>query len=983
MGGRTGLPRAGVSTRPLRRNGRGSWPRPSTGLTWPESSGRGGALHAPAIFTRGERPGRDPRAHRLIGLGMAGPTHHRARHRRAEVRTPSEDPSGERCGVRASRAGSARTSRSLRTKRSSTATRSSSTGRRCGPRSAHIADYCICWCEPIPQAPKHKGSRTCSSTCTRRRGGAAASSYHGDPEFNENLLQRRRCRERTCSARSTRVARRDDDSSSRARHARLLPYRAARVMVRKLVQPRRRRASTGTLRRRTLCSVTGSPSTGSPAGLRFTNYTGADEARADGCAGPEGSSKLHWSETNQRLGKLALEILGPAAQLDAEGARGNGFWQYHQLVAGGTRSRPDLRGAPKHHRGARPRPPQEQINNGLCLHRRARDLRSQARSFLEEKFPIDRVARSRPMTTLAATVVGGARRARLGGAFGARERRRRRMSFLEESVCSRRTGRALYPGPFFSTIGLTLPLLSGSSCNRSCRRAHGDARLGRALFAVRARACGPAQHEGGTRQRRLDHHRREATWSLGGHGGAVLVTATAAEGTGYGHRPGCGRRLGDQALDDGRNPCSGRLELAVASGEVVVEPGAAGDALRDVRTQLLPRWRRGRWRRVQGTRAGWSTSVAQAVRQADRVVQGRLPSVRRHVCRDGARPVARVLGRMVWSPTARTMRRGGGRRKGVRVEAAVAACERAISGTRRHRVTGSTLCHLYYKRAQWIDSFEGFGSTRTAHRRSLPARRSTGRPSPSLSARSGRSCVVTTQKRPATQAGHSRNEIAIGESAARLILLAMGAGVVPGQLEDLLRAGAGALRRTDNPLTRVRVGNRPRRPDRKGPVPSRAIERAIPDVEIITDVETGEIDERTAVRIEAFAQHRLSVREASEIASVRAAVRNVPTRVGSSTRSSTSRPVGANIHAVCRPPDAQPLVLLHGSRATKCRGFRLCRTLRAVPGPSDRSPRLRSSSKPLGAYDAAWFADHVFIFSTGSTTSALSLPATRWGVASR
>ena len=53
--------------------------------------------------------------------------------------------------------------------------------------------------------------------------------------------------------------------------------------------------------------------------------------------GPEGSvSKLHWSEPNQRLTKLALELLGPEAQL----MDGDGYWQYQQLRTAATRSRP-------------------------------------------------------------------------------------------------------------------------------------------------------------------------------------------------------------------------------------------------------------------------------------------------------------------------------------------------------------------------------------------------------------------------------------------------------------------------------------------------------------------------------------------------------------------------------------------------------------------------------------------------------------------
>jgi alkylation response protein AidB-like acyl-CoA dehydrogenase len=57
-----------------------------------------------------------------------------------------------------------------------------------------------------------------------------------------------------------------------------------------------------------------------------------------GVPGPEGSvGKLRWSEANQRLTKLALEILGPdeAPLADGGGPLG-GYWQYQQLRSRGN-----------------------------------------------------------------------------------------------------------------------------------------------------------------------------------------------------------------------------------------------------------------------------------------------------------------------------------------------------------------------------------------------------------------------------------------------------------------------------------------------------------------------------------------------------------------------------------------------------------------------------------------------------------------------
>jgi alkylation response protein AidB-like acyl-CoA dehydrogenase len=68
--------------------------------------------------------------------------------------------------------------------------------------------------------------------------------------------------------------------------------------------------------------------------LKFTNYRALTALMKTGVPGPEGSvSKLHWSESNQRLTKLALELLGDEAQVVAEG---NGDWQYQQLRSRGN-----------------------------------------------------------------------------------------------------------------------------------------------------------------------------------------------------------------------------------------------------------------------------------------------------------------------------------------------------------------------------------------------------------------------------------------------------------------------------------------------------------------------------------------------------------------------------------------------------------------------------------------------------------------------
>jgi alkylation response protein AidB-like acyl-CoA dehydrogenase len=67
--------------------------------------------------------------------------------------------------------------------------------------------------------------------------------------------------------------------------------------------------------------------------LKLTNYRALTSLMKTGIPGPEGSvTKLHWSESNQRLGKLALELIGDEAQV----VEGDGEWQYLQLRSRGN-----------------------------------------------------------------------------------------------------------------------------------------------------------------------------------------------------------------------------------------------------------------------------------------------------------------------------------------------------------------------------------------------------------------------------------------------------------------------------------------------------------------------------------------------------------------------------------------------------------------------------------------------------------------------
>ena len=67
--------------------------------------------------------------------------------------------------------------------------------------------------------------------------------------------------------------------------------------------------------------------------VRYTNYRALTTLMKTGIPGPEGSgAKLWWSEANQRVTKLALELLGPEASV----VDGDGYWQHQQLRSRGN-----------------------------------------------------------------------------------------------------------------------------------------------------------------------------------------------------------------------------------------------------------------------------------------------------------------------------------------------------------------------------------------------------------------------------------------------------------------------------------------------------------------------------------------------------------------------------------------------------------------------------------------------------------------------
>ena len=202
--------------------------------------------------------------------------------------------------------------------------------------------------------------------------------------------------------------------------------------------------------------------------LRWTAYRSLSALERTGLPGPEGSIlKLQWSEANQRITKLALDLLGPDAQLLPGNAPYDGYWTIQQLRSRGntieagtseilrnivaervlglpevTLRRSTLHGSSRASEAASP----EGALMDLAFTPLQDELRSQARSFLE--------ATSSPTW---------AQLAELGwtGASVAEEHGGAGLTFLEEAVLHEEAGRALLHAPLWSTSCL-LPYLDGS-----------------------------------------------------------------------------------------------------------------------------------------------------------------------------------------------------------------------------------------------------------------------------------------------------------------------------------------------------------------------------------------------------------------------------------------------------------------------------------------------------------------------------------------
>ena len=286
--------------------------------------------------TRSWPPRRLPPHVGVIGLGMAGPTiiAHGTRSRRRATSQPILSAEEIWCqGFSEPDAGSDLAAARTRAERRGDVYVVN--GQKVWSSFAHIADFCILVTQsdpdaaalPEPHIPDRRHARA-------RRRGAAARQITGEAEFNEIFF----------SDVEVPVENRlgDEGDGWQVAMTTLLHERGTLGFA---LTATLDGASTGCSKRRASANRRRHRARGDRAGMdRAAGAALHELPRArrryerTGIPGPEGSGvKLRWSETNQRLTKLARELRGPGGILD------DGWWNHQQLRSAATRSRPARR----------------------------------------------------------------------------------------------------------------------------------------------------------------------------------------------------------------------------------------------------------------------------------------------------------------------------------------------------------------------------------------------------------------------------------------------------------------------------------------------------------------------------------------------------------------------------------------------------------------------------------------------------------------
>jgi alkylation response protein AidB-like acyl-CoA dehydrogenase len=307
------------------------------GLSWPkEYGGRGLPPTFQVIYLEEVARVDAPDHVGVIGLGMAGPTiiaHGTPEQKQQHLQRIL---SGETIFCQGfSEPGSGSDLASLRTRAELDGDEFVVNGQKVWSSYAHVADWCILLTRSDPEAARHHGLTYL--LLDMHAPGVEVRPLRqitGDPEFNEIFLTDVRVPTRNVVGE---VGGGWQVAMTTLLHERgtlgfALTSRLEVLLRRLLVTAKKTGAADDPVVRDRIAALFVDLQ-----GLRYTNYRSLTKLMRTGVPGPEGSvAKLYWSEANQRLTSLALELLGPDAQVTGEGGFWAGYWQYQQLRSRGN-----------------------------------------------------------------------------------------------------------------------------------------------------------------------------------------------------------------------------------------------------------------------------------------------------------------------------------------------------------------------------------------------------------------------------------------------------------------------------------------------------------------------------------------------------------------------------------------------------------------------------------------------------------------------
>jgi alkylation response protein AidB-like acyl-CoA dehydrogenase len=306
------------------------------GLTWPTEYGGSGAPYShQAIFleemARAEAPGHIG----VIGIGMAGPTIMAWGTEAQKDRYLSKILTAEEIWCQGfSEPGAGSDLASVRTRIEDNGDHFLVNGQKVWSSFAHIADHCILVGLSDPSAPRYKGlTYVIADMKTPGVEVRPLRQITGHAEFNEIFFTDARVPKENLLGE---IGGGWQVAMTTLLHERgTLGFALAAtldVAVRKLIALAKDRDVTDPILRDRIAREWIELQA-----LRYTNLRSLTTLVKTGIPGPEGSAaKLVWSENNQRLTKLALEILGSHAQLTDGGGYADGYWQYQQLRSRGN-----------------------------------------------------------------------------------------------------------------------------------------------------------------------------------------------------------------------------------------------------------------------------------------------------------------------------------------------------------------------------------------------------------------------------------------------------------------------------------------------------------------------------------------------------------------------------------------------------------------------------------------------------------------------